>query len=143
MTKTNKQTNKRPMNENTDNVESANPKRSNAFLQLLQVHAKGQMCDELADALRTMVDAVEQTGKPAAFTLTGQLVPMAKGAYGIIFAPVKLKLPQEERPTSLWYGDKDQNLHRHNPNQDIELPLRTVPAAREVARPTPSAAVNQ
>jgi hypothetical protein len=129
------------MNENTDSAE--NPKRSNAFLQLLQVHDKGQMCDALADALRAMVDAVERTGKPASFTLTGKMVPAAKGVHGMVFEPVKLKLPEPEQPTSLWYADKDGNLHRHNPNQDIELPLRMVPAAREEARPTPSAAAAQ
>jgi len=52
--------------------------------------------------------------------------------------------PPKPRPSAAtnWL-EKWRGRMTNDPNQDIELPLRTVPVAREDARPTPGAAVNQ
>lgn len=101
------------------------PAPSNAFIRVLQVHGKGEVANELAEALKQAVMAVATIGKPASITLTAKVVPAAKGAYGIAFGAPKVTLPKTERPVSLWYGDEEHNLHRNDPRQE-ELPLRTV-----------------
>jgi len=111
------------------------PAPSNAFLQLLQTHAAGEVCNELADAMRQCVVAVALTGKGASLTLSAQFVPAAKGAFAVTFGIPKIKLPEPERLGSLWYGDEEGNLSRHDPTQK-ELPLKTVaePAAAETKK---------
>jgi hypothetical protein len=99
------------------------PPPSNAFVRVLQTHAKGEMCNELAEAQRQCIEAVTLTGKPATMTITVKVMPAAKGAYAIEFAPTKVKLPVLERSRSLWYGDEEHNLHREDPRQK-ELPVQ-------------------
>lgn len=98
---------------------------SNAFVRVLQVHAKGEVANLMADAMREAVMAVAMTGKPATATLQAKFLPAAKGAYAVEFAPIKLKLPTVEPARSLWYGDEEHRLHREDPNQK-DLPLTTV-----------------
>ncbi len=121
--------------EKTNQSTQDGPAPSNAFIRVLQVHGGGEACNELADALRRAVEAVERVGKPAGFSLDVRVVPAAKGAYGIVMRSPKLKLPEEPRTTSLWYGDEEHNLHRQDPRQK-ELPLKTVadPAAGEARK---------
>ncbi len=111
------------------------PAPSNAFLQLLQTHAAGEVCNELADAMRECVQAVALTGKAATVTITAKFVPAAKGAFAVGFSEPKVKLPAPERVASLWYGDEHGNLTRNDPNQR-ELPLKTVadPVQQEVKK---------
>jgi len=118
------------------------PAPSNAFIRVLQVHGKGELLNELAEALKSMVEAVARTGKPATLALSAKVTPTAKGAYGITFSAPRVKLPEPARAVSLWYGDGDNNLHRNDPNQE-ELPLRTVEAKPAEAEPLKKAAVNQ
>lgn len=104
------------------------PGPSNAFVRVLQIHGKGEVCNLMADAMRECIEAVTLTGKPAAATLKVKFLPAAKGAYAIEFAPVAVKLPQAEAVRSLWYGDDEHNLHREDPKQK-DLQFKTVPAA--------------
>lgn len=106
------------------------PSPSNAFLQVLQQHGGGEVCNELAEAMRACVEAVGLTGKPATLTLTAKFVPAAKAAYGVTFAPPKIKVPVGERYASLWFADDEGNLHRTDP-RNPELPLKTMAKAAE------------
>lgn len=101
------------------------PAPSNAFLQVLQTHDGGEVCNELADAMRECSAAVALSGKPASLTLTAKFSPAAKGAYALTFAALKVKLPESERTASLWFADENGNLTRNDPRQK-ELPLKTV-----------------
>ena len=116
-------------------TDQAAPAPSNAFVRVLQVHDKGEVANLMADALRQAVEAVAMTGKPATITLTAKVLPAARAAYAIEFAPVKLKLPAVDAPRSLWYSDDEHRLHREDPKQK-DLPLKTLPetAPQDVRR---------
>jgi len=101
------------------------PAPSNAFLQVMQTHDGGMVCDELADAMRECVEAVGLTGKAASLTLSVKFTPAAKGAYGVVFGKPKTKTPEMERQGSIWYVDEAGHLTRNDPRQR-ELALRTV-----------------
>lgn len=131
------------MKNETTNEDGPTP--SNAFLQVMQTHDGGMVCDELADAMRDCVEAVARTGKAATLTLAVKFTPAAKGAYGVVFGKPKTKTPEAERQGSIWYADESGRLTRNDPRQR-ELPLRTVaevpkvtavaevPAPKEVRR---------
>ena len=107
------------------------PVPSNTFLQVLQTHDGGMVCDELADAMKLCVEAVAMTGKAAHLTLAVKFTPAAKGAYGVVIGKPKTKTPEMERQGSIWYADEFGNLTRNNPRQR-ELPLRTVAEVQQV-----------
>lgn len=46
-------------------MNQAQPSPSNAFLNIMQTHDAGEICNELADAMRECVHAVEASGKSA------------------------------------------------------------------------------
>lgn len=106
------------------------PAPSNAFLQIMQTHDGGEICNELAEAMRDCVLAVELSDKAATLTLKVKFVPAAKGAFGVQFEKPVTKLPAGERYASLWFGDEEGNLHR-NDRKNPELPLKTVPDLAE------------
>ncbi len=107
------------------NEENSGPAPSNAFLQILQTHEGGEVCNELADALREASTAVVLSGKASTIELRVKLTPAAKGAFGIVFSKPKVKKSEPDRGSSIWFGDEHGNLHRNDPRQR-ELPLRTV-----------------
>lgn len=111
------------MKDKPESTETPGP--SNAFVRVLQIHGKGEVCNLMADAMRECIEAVTLTGKAATATLKVKFLPAAKGAYAIEFAPVAVKLPVVEPARSLWYGDDEHNLHREDPKQK-DLPLKTV-----------------
>ncbi len=63
--------------------EQSGPAPSNAFLQVLQTHDGGEVCNELADAQRACIEAVSLAGKAAAITFTVKYVP-AEEVLGVI-----------------------------------------------------------
>lgn len=125
----------------TNETNDEGPAPSNAFLQVMQTHDGGTVCDELADAMRECVEAVGMTGKAATLTLAVKFTPAAKGAYGVVFGKPKTKTPEAERQGSIWYVDEAGHLTRNDPRQR-ELTLRTVaqiPKVTEVAQvPAPA-----
>ena len=125
------------------------PAPSNAFLQVMQTHDGGEICNELADAMREATQAVTLSGKASTVEFKVKFTPAARGAFGVVFSAPKVKKSEAERASSIWFGDEHGNLHRNDPRQK-ELPLRTVqdPQAAEakmVADPLKQAArvVNQ
>lgn len=108
------------------------PAPSNAFLQIMQTHDGGEVCNELAEAMRACVQAVALTGKPATIDFKVRFAPAAKGAFGVAFSKPKVKTAEPERAASLWFGDDAGNLHRDNPRQK-ELPLKTVADPQQAA----------
>lgn len=128
-------TNMDQTNQNTKDGGGDAPAPSNAFTRILQVHGRGEIANELGEALQKAVEAVAMTGKPSKIGLTVKILPAAKGAYAIEFSPVKLTLPETERAKSLWFGDQEYRLHREDPKQK-DLPLKTVenPAQGELRK---------
>ncbi len=94
-------------------------------MQILQTHDGGEVCNELADALREASTAVQLSGKASTIELRVKLTPAAKGAFGIVFSKPKVRKSEPERGSSIWFGDENGNLHRNDPRQR-DLPLRTV-----------------
>lgn len=105
--------------------EAGTPSPSNAFLQVMQTHNGGDVCDELADAMREATAAVVMSGKASTIELKVKFTPAAKGAFGVVFSKPKVRKSEPERGSSIWFSDEHGNLLRNDPRQK-ELPLRTV-----------------
>lgn len=115
-------------------TEEQGPAPSNAFLQLMQTHDGGEICNELAEAMRECVTSVALTGKAATIEMKVKFSPAAKGAFGLTFHKPKVKKADQERYASLWFGDDNGNLHRNDPKQH-ELNLKTVSDPAQTVAP--------
>lgn len=126
------------------------PAPSNAFLQVMQTHDGGEICNELADAMREATQAVVLSGKASTVEFKVKFTPAARGAFGVVFSKPQVKKSEPERASSIWFGDEHGNLHRNDPRQK-ELPLRSVQDPQQVAEgkvvadplKQPARAVNQ
>jgi hypothetical protein len=85
----------------------------------------GTLSDELTDKLRDLVAVCASTGRNGALTLTLQLKP-GKGGQIEVFDEIKVKLPKEEKGSSLMFATPDNNLQREDPRQLQLEGLRTV-----------------
>ena len=98
-----------------------------SFITLLQNHRLGGALNELGQALRTVADAAQLTGKPGGITLKIAIAPTNSGAVEIL-DDIKVTMPKAEKEGSLFFVGEDGNLLRNNPNQ-LEMPLRAVESA--------------
>ena len=98
-----------------------------SFITLLQNHRLGGALNELGQALRTVADAAQLTGKPGGITLKIAIAPTNSGAVEIL-DDIKVTMPKAEKTGSLFFVGEDGNLLRNNPNQ-LEMPLRAVESA--------------
>lgn len=97
------------------------------FADWLREQAKGKSHDELSDGLRALVERVQDTGKKGSMTYTVVVEP-TKGTNALTVSDeIKLKLPEHERPSSLFFADRDSNLVRNDPQQLPFDSLREVP----------------
>jgi hypothetical protein len=72
-----------------------------------------------------------QSGKAGKLTLSLAIKPAAKRSdMVLIAASIGKKLPEPDRPESLFYATEDGGLSRHDPNQP-ELPFRRVATNEE------------
>ena len=85
----------------------------------------GTLSDELTDKLRDLVATCAATGRNGALTLTLQLKP-GKGGQIEVFDEIKVKLPKEEKGSSLMFATPENNLQREDPRQLQLDGLRTV-----------------
>ena len=85
----------------------------------------GTLADELTDKLRDLVATCAATGRNGALTLTLQLKP-GKGGQIEVFDEIKVKLPKEEKGSSLMFATPENNLQREDPRQLQLDGLRTV-----------------
>lgn len=88
----------------------------------------GTLATELTDKLRELTNACAVTGRAGTLTLTLQLKP-GKGGQIEVFDDVKLKLPKEERGSSLMFATPENYLQREDPRQMSLEGLRTVDMA--------------
>ena len=98
-----------------------------SFITLLQNHRQGGALNELGQALRTVADAAQLTGKPGGITLKVAIAPTNSGAVEIL-DDIKITMPKAEKTGSLFFVGEDGNLLRNNPNQ-LEMPSRAVESA--------------
>jgi hypothetical protein len=96
----------------------------NSFVSVLQLHRGGEALNELGQALRTITDAAQLTGKPGGITLKIIIAPTSSGAVEIMDS-VKLTLPKADKISSLFFVGENGVLLRNNPAQ-LEMPLRSI-----------------
>lgn len=122
----------------TDSEDSG---RIRPFADFLREQAKGQTHDEMSEGLRDLVQRVKDTGKAGSITLRINVEPL-KGSGGSalqVSDEIKLRLPEHDRQTSLFFSDRDGNLLRNDPNQLAFDSLREVDTATGEIREVPRA----
>lgn len=73
--------------------------------------------EELSETLRDAVKRTQATGKPS--VITHKIgVALVKGTTTVTVADkISVKLPEFDRPSSVFFSDEHGNLTRENPNQ--------------------------
>ncbi len=91
--------------------------------------ARGKTHDELSQALHDVVAKVIDTGKKGSLTLTLSIGLLDKDpANGMqITDEIKVKLPEHDRPSSMFYPDRKGNLSRRDPRQMSFEDLHVLP----------------
>lgn len=98
------------------------------FADWMVEQRKGALSNEMADALNTLVDAVNSHHKGGTLTLRIAVKPAHSGdGMVLVTDEVTVKLPEADRTPGLFFVDGNSNLSRANPAQP-ELALREVPS---------------
>lgn len=88
------------------------------FGTFLLEQAQGRSHDELSDNLHELIARVRETGKKGSLTYTVTVSPLDKEVYSLkVEDSINLKLPEHDRPTSIFYPDAEGNLSRRDPRQ--------------------------
>jgi hypothetical protein len=104
------------------------PAKVRPFADFLREAARGRSHDELSEGLRDLVARVEDTGKKGSITYTVVVEPLKGDNQALsVYDEIRLKLPEHDRPGSIFYADNDHNLVRHDPRQLAFDSLREVP----------------
>lgn len=101
------------------------------FTQFMQEQRKGALHEDLSEALAKVVQGVMETGKVGALTVSLKIKPTGDGMVQV-FDDLKSKVPEHDKPGSIFFTDAAGNVTRRDPRQ-TELPLREVPDARGAA----------
>lgn len=115
----------------SDQLINASPERQiRPFADVLQELNQGSTHEELSVSLNELVQAVGLLGKPGTLTFTIKVKSAGRAGSGTVMIAdeVKLKIPEGDRPDSVFFVDRQGNLTRHPPGQE-RLPLREVPGA--------------
>lgn len=99
------------------------------FGSFLLEQARGKTHDELSQALHDLTAKVIETGKKGSLILTLSVGLLDKDPVSglIITDQIKVKLPEHDRPASVFYPDRHGNLSRRDPNQMSFEDLVTLP----------------
>lgn len=97
------------------------------FADFLREQGKGHSHEELSEGLHDLIARVQDTGKKGALTYVVNVAPMREGEMIHVSDEIKLKLPEHDRPGSVYWSDADGNLTRNDPNQLAFESLREVP----------------
>lgn len=93
------------------------------FLLFLANLNKGRTVTELTERLQELVGEVGTTGKPGVLTFKVAVKPIITNKKsGVVTAvtvtdEVTVKLPQNDRPNSIFFRDDNNNLVRTDPRQ--------------------------
>lgn len=101
------------------------------FADWLREQAKGTTHEELGDGLHDLIQRVRDTGKAGSIHLTISVKLLEKSNPDgplLIADEIKLKLPEHDRPASIFYTDEHGNPIRTDPQQLAFDSLREVPA---------------
>lgn len=106
-------------------TEEAQPAINPAFISLLQQHRNGSILNDVADAVREVIEAVQLAGKAGKLTITFTMAPSGATGAIIISDDIKVTLPKLPKQESLFFADDNGQLVRNDPRQR-ELPLRSI-----------------
>jgi hypothetical protein len=113
-----------PGTEPADSTADTAEQPAQDFLVFLASTNRGRTVTELTEALRGLVMAVGETGKPGSVTYKLTIRPIdpnePRGAVKVI-DQIDVKFPTHDRPTSIFFVDEHSNLVRDNPNQPPSL----------------------
>lgn len=99
------------------------------FSDFLRDQNRGRTHDELSEGLNDLVARVKDTGKKGTVTLIVSVEPMKGNEDALlVHDEIKLKLPEHDRGSSIFFADKEHNLRRDDPNQPAFEFLTEVPA---------------
>ena len=99
-------------------AQPADEKAIRPFSDFLRDQNRGRTHDELSDGLNDLVAKVKDTGKKGTLTLTVSVEPMKGNEDALlVHDEIKLKLPEHDRGSSIFFADDDHNLRRDDPNQ--------------------------
>lgn len=89
------------------------------FGSFLLEQARGKTHDELSQALHDVTAKVIETGKKGSLTLTLSIGLLDKDPSNglVITDQIKTKMPEHDRPASVFYPDRHGNLSRRDPGQ--------------------------
>ncbi|WP_037576720.1 hypothetical protein [Phaeacidiphilus oryzae] len=109
--------------------ESADEARVRPFADFLIEQAGGRTHTELSEQLHDLISAVTATGKGGALTLRVEVKPLTPGDATTLTVTdkVTVKIPQGDRPKSVFFVTGDGNLSRNDPRQLAFESLREVP----------------
>lgn len=85
----------------------------------------GTLNDDLTEKLHELTQKCVDTGRAGTLTLTLALKP-GKGGQIEVFDDIKVKLPKEEKGSSIMFATPEGNLQREDPRQLQLDGLRTV-----------------
>lgn len=103
------------------------PKKT--FNQSIEQLRYGTLHDELTDALNELTEAVTRTNKVGEMTLHIKLKPTNNSGQIEVIDDVKLKLPKENKGSTLMFATPENNLQREDPRQMAIEGLRAVDTA--------------
>ena len=95
------------------------------FAAVLQDMRQGDLHSELSDALADVVAAALEHRKPGQVTLTLTIKPNPDETTVYVQDKIAAKVPEADRPPSLFFTSERGDLTRKDPRQE-ELPLREV-----------------
>lgn len=88
------------------------------FADVLLEHSGGRIADDLAHALRDLVEAVATTGRKGALTLTLTVAPTDLGPDAVtVTAKVAGRPPLPLYADALYFVDANANLRNRDPRQ--------------------------
>jgi hypothetical protein len=101
----------------------AEGKKITPFVEWLATYKKGETDGELTHELRTLIEAVQETGKPGTITLTLRVSRKGERQVNVI-EDVKVKTPQHDRSETIYFVDQHLNLQRNDPRQGVLTPMK-------------------
>jgi hypothetical protein len=101
--------------------------RVRPFLDWLREQSQGKTADELSEGLHTLIDKVRETEKKGSITLKVTVAYDSQARHARRHRQHHYRLPEHDRPTTIWYLDHDGNLTRNDPRQLAFEALREVP----------------
>lgn len=95
------------------------------FGQVIGSLRGGAAQEELNDLVQQVVEAAKEHRRAGSVTITLKISP--NGDTVLVKDDIKAKVPEPDRPSTIFFTDEHGNLLRRNPNQP-ELDLREVPS---------------